>query len=122
MINNNRQLVVLSCCQWSSLAASGQWSLTAKQNRPLQAVYSTVRGSQARSYPEFEDIWISEEEDAMARDAGEINDGDLVENGHADDDIEGDKYAFQILLNIRAYGEAWLAKSSFGFHVFVHAL
>ena len=42
----------------------------------------------------------------MARDAGEINDGDLVENGHADDDIEGDKYAFQILLNIRAYGEA----------------
>ena len=46
------------------------------------------------------------EEDAMAREVGEINDGDLVENKNANDGIEGDKNAFQILLNMRAYGEA----------------
>ena len=46
------------------------------------------------------------EEDAMAREVGEINDGDLVENKNANDEIEGDKNAFQILLNMRAYGEA----------------
>ena len=38
----------------------------------------------------------------MARVVGEINDGDLVEN----DEIEGDNYAFQILLNMRADGQA----------------
>ena len=42
----------------------------------------------------------------MAREAGEINDGDLVENENADDEIEGDNYAFQILLNVTAHGEA----------------
>ena len=46
------------------------------------------------------------EEDAMAREVGEINDGDLVENKNANDKIEGDNNAFQILLNMRAYGEA----------------
>ena len=46
------------------------------------------------------------EEDAMAREVGEINDGDLVENKNANDEIDGDNNAFQLLLNIRAYGEA----------------
>ena len=46
------------------------------------------------------------EEDAMAREVGEINDGDLVENENANDEIEGDNNAFQLLLNMRAYGEA----------------
>ena len=42
----------------------------------------------------------------MAREAGEINDGDLVENENADERIEGDNYALQILLNMTADGEA----------------
>ena len=42
----------------------------------------------------------------MAREVGEINDGDLVENENANDEIEGDNNAFQSLLNMRAYGEA----------------
>ena len=42
----------------------------------------------------------------MAREIGEINDGDLVENENANDEIEGDNYAFQILLNMRADGQA----------------
>ena len=67
---------------------------------------------------DIEDNWILEEEDAIAREAGEINDGDLVENENADHEIEGDNYAFQIHLNTRAYGEAWLAKSLFGIHMF----
>ena len=46
------------------------------------------------------------EEDAMAREVGEINDGDLVENENANDEIEGDNNAFQLLLNMRACGEA----------------
>ena len=58
------------------------------------------------------------EEDAMAREVGEINDGDLVENKNANDKIEGDNNAFQILLNMRAYGEAWIAKSFFVFMFF----
>ena len=53
------------------------------------------------------------EEDAMAREVGEINDRDLVENENANDEIEGDNNAFQSLLNMRAYGEAWIAKSFF---------
>ena len=36
---------------------------------------------------------------------GEINDRDLVENENANDEIEGGNYAFQIPLNMRAYGE-----------------
>ena len=53
---------------------------------------------------DMEDDRIFEEEEAMAREASEIpilNDGDLVE----DDEVEGDDYALQILLNMRAYGE-----------------
>ena len=42
----------------------------------------------------------------MAREAGEINDGDIVENENANDEIEGDNNAFQILLNVDVYGEA----------------
>ena len=55
---------------------------------------------------DIEDNGILEEEDAMAREAGEINDGYLVENEIADDRIEGDNYALQILLNMTADGEA----------------
>ena len=42
----------------------------------------------------------------MAREAGEINDGDLVENKDVDDKTEGNNYTFQILVNMRAFGEA----------------
>ena len=42
----------------------------------------------------------------MAREAGEINDGDLVENENADNEIEGDNYAFHILVNMTAHGIA----------------
>ena len=66
-----------------------------------------------------EDNRILEEDDAMARKAGEIDDGDLVENENVDDEIEGSNYAFLILLNMIAHGEA-LAVS--GFHVFFHSL
>ena len=45
-------------------------------------------------------------EDAMAREAGEINDGDLVENKNEDDERDGNNCTFPILLNMRAYGEA----------------
>ena len=51
--NNNRKLVNFSSCQWSSLATSGQWSLTAKFDRVIQAIFSLVRWSDARSYPEL---------------------------------------------------------------------
>ena len=47
-----------------------------------------------------------EEEDAMGREARKINDGDLVENGNVDDEIEGDECALHIVLNMRAYGKA----------------
>ena len=50
---------------------------------------------------EFEEV-----EDAMARDACEINDGDLVENENADNEIEGHNHAFQILVNMTAHGIA----------------
>ena len=33
------------------------------------------------------------------------NDGDLIENGNPNDEVEGNDYAFQILLDMRAYGE-----------------
>ena len=56
----------------------------------------------------FKRLKFEEVEDAMAREACEINDGDLVENENVDYEIEGDNY-FQILLNMRAHGEAWLA-------------
>ena len=36
----------------------------------------------------------------------EINDGDLVENENVDDEREGNKNAFQILLNMAGHGEA----------------
>ena len=55
---------------------------------------------------DIEDNRILEEEDAMAREAGEINDGDLVENKDVDDKTEGNNYTFQILVNMRAFGEA----------------
>ena len=42
----------------------------------------------------------------MAREAGEINDGDLVENENADNEIEGHNHAFQILVNMTAHGIA----------------
>ena len=48
---------------------------------------------------DFEDKNILEEEDAMAREAGEINDVDLVEKENVDDEIEGKNYAFQILFS-----------------------
>ena len=57
----------------------------------------------------FKRLEFEEVEDAMAREACEINDGDLVENENVEYEIEGDNYAFQILLNMRAHGEAWLA-------------
>ena len=47
---------------------------------------------------------LKEEEDVMGREAGEINDGDLVENENVDDEIEGDDYASQTLVSIRASG------------------
>ena len=62
-----------------------------------------------------EDNRILEEDDVMARKAGEIDDGDLVENENVDDEIEGSNYAFLILLNMIAHGEALAV---FGFHVF----
>ena len=40
------------------------------------------------------------EAEVMAREAGEY----LVENDNAEDDIEGEDYALQILLNMRGYG------------------
>ena len=49
---------------------------------------------------------LKEEEDVMGREAGEINDGDLVEDENVDDEIEGNTYAFQTLLRIRASSEA----------------
>ena len=58
----------------------------------------------------------------MGREARVINDGDLIENENADDEIEGDECAFHIVQIMWAYGEAWLAKSSFDFYVFLHAL
>ena len=61
-----------------------------------------MRRSDARPYPEFEDNRILEEEDAMAREAGEINEGDPVKNRDVDDKIVGDNYAFLVLLNMRA--------------------
>ena len=33
------------------------------------------------------------------------NDGDLIENGNPNDEVECNDYAFQILLDMRAYGE-----------------
>ena len=54
--NNNPELVVLSCCQWSSLAASNQLSPTTRLNRPLRAIFSLVRWSDARSYQELWDV------------------------------------------------------------------
>ena len=55
---------------------------------------------------DIEDTRILEEEDAMAREAGEINDGDLVENENVEYEIQGDNYAFQILVNMTAHGIA----------------
>ena len=67
---------------------------------------------------DIENNRILEYEDAMAWEAGKINDGDLVDNENVDDEREGDNNAFQILLVMTAHGEAWLAKQFFGFHVF----
>ena len=36
----------------------------------------------------------------MAREAVEIDDGDIVKNENANDEIEGDNDAFQTLLNV----------------------
>ena len=55
---------------------------------------------------DIEDNRILEEEDAMAWEAGEINDGYLIENENVADEIEGNNYAFQIILNTTAHGGA----------------
>ena len=34
-----------------------------------------------------------------------LNDGDILENENPNDEVEGDDYAFQILLTMRAHGE-----------------
>ena len=34
-----------------------------------------------------------------------LNDGDILENGNPNDEVEADDYAFQILLTMRAHGE-----------------
>ena len=47
-----------------------------------------------RNWDAVEDNRILKEEFVMAREGGEINDGDLIENENADDEMEGDNYAF----------------------------
>ena len=58
----------------------------------------------------------------MAREAGEINDGDLAENESADDEFKGDDSALQILRNMGAAGEVSLQKSFFVLLFFFDAL
>ena len=62
------------------------------------------------------------EEDAMSEEADEINDGDLVENENVDDEIEGNNYAFQILLNMICLRRSMISKAIFWFSYFLHAL
>ena len=63
-----------------------------------QPFCAVVRRSDANRYSEIWDFWLLA---CWRRWLLEL----------IGDDVEGDDYAFQILLNMRAYGAVWLAKS-----------
>ena len=44
------------------------------------------------------------------------NDGDLIENGNPNDEVEGNDYAFQILLDIK-YGSKLLYRSKLLYNI-----